>query len=185
MPAKVRILLPASLFAAARNIAVKDEESHSNSESTIKSKSPAKEKQKQSPLTLNILVFLLTVSSMISKTKIKKRLNKKTNPYIVKTIEAARKNNNWLKVAGTISNSNKKYSSVNLKEIDEQAKEGDTVLILGKVLGSGSLTKKVRVCALNFSESAKEKLKAHKCEVVTIIEEINKNPKAEGIKVIV
>ncbi len=121
---------------------------------------------------------------MISKAKIKKRLRKKNNPEIVRTIETAKKNKAWLNIARLISNSKRKYPSINLKEIEKQSKEGDTVLIPGKVLGSGNLTKRIRISALNFSESAKEKLKAQKCEVVTIIEEMNKNPKAEGIKIL-
>jgi len=121
---------------------------------------------------------------MISKTKISKRMKRKTHSEIVETVNAAKKNKEWNKIAQLISGSRRKYSSVNLKEIEKQTKEGDTVLILGKVLGSGNVKKKVRVCAINFSESAKEKLKENKGEIVTILEEINKNPKAEGIKVL-
>lgn len=73
---------------------------------------------------------------------------------------------------------------MNLKDIEKVTTEGDTVVVPGKVLGSGNVNKKVRICALNFSESAKEKLKESKGEIVTIIEEIKKNPKAEGIKIL-
>ena len=121
---------------------------------------------------------------MISKTKIKKRLKRKVDKYIVETVNAAKKNKEWNKLAQIISSSRKKYSSVNLKEIEKETKEGDTVVIAGKVLGLGDVTKKIRICALNFSESAREKLKENKSEVVTILEEINKNPKAQGVKIL-
>jgi len=121
---------------------------------------------------------------MISNRKINKRTKKKTNPEIVETIFAAKKNKEWNKIAQIISSSTKKYASVNLKGIDKETSVGDTVLISGKVLGSGNVTKKVRVCALTFSESAREKLKESNSEISTILEEIKKNPKAEGIKVL-
>ena len=121
---------------------------------------------------------------MISKTKIKKRLKRKTNPEIVETILAAKKNEYWNKITQIISGSTRKYSSVNLNEIERKTKEGDTVVVIGKVLGSGNVSKKIRICAISFSESAKDKLKVKKSELVTILEEIKKNPKAEGIKIL-
>ena len=121
---------------------------------------------------------------MISKTKISKRIRRKINPEIVETLRLAKKNKGWERVAYLISGPTRKYSSINLRKIEKETKEGDTVVIPGKVLGLGTISKKVRVCALNFSESAKEKLKEQKSEIVTIFEEIKKNPKAEGIKII-
>jgi ribosomal protein L18E len=38
--------------------------------------------------------------------------------------------------------------------------------------------------ALNFSETAKEKLKNSGSQVLTIIEEIKSNPEAKGLKVL-
>jgi len=121
---------------------------------------------------------------MISNTKIGKRVGNKTSSEVVETLLAAKKNAAWNKVAQLISGSRKKYSSVNLKEIDNEAKDGETVVVVGKVLGNGKLNKKVRVCAMNFSESAVEKLKEVKSEGIILLEEIKKNPKAEGIKIL-
>ena len=111
-------------------------------------------------------------------------MRKKTNSEIVKTIILAKKNNKWIKLAYQLSGSTRKYSSVNLDEIDKKSKEGDTLVVLGKVLGSGNLNKKVRVCALGFSASAVEKLKKTKSEISSLADEIKKNPKAEGIKIL-
>ena len=121
---------------------------------------------------------------MMSNTKIGKRVGNKTSSEVVETLLAAKKNAAWNKVAQLISGSRKKYASVNLKEIDNEAKDGETVVVVGKVLGNGKLNKKVRVCAMNFSESAVEKLKKVKSEGVILLEEIKKNPKAEGIKIL-
>ena len=119
----------------------------------------------------------------ISKTKIKSHLRKKTNPEIKETILAALKNPAWNKIAKIVSSSTRSQSSINLFQIDNQTTAGDTVIILGKVLSKGKLTKKVRICALAISQTAKEKLKPTKSEFGTLLEEINKNKKAESLKI--
>lgn len=121
---------------------------------------------------------------MISKTKIDKRIKRKKNPNIVETIINLKKKKEWLKIAQIISSSTRKYSSVNLEEIDRNTKEGDTVVVPGKVLSSGEISKKIRIAALSFSDKAKEKLKSKKCEVVSILKEFKENPTARGIKVL-
>lgn len=122
---------------------------------------------------------------MKSKTKIDKQLQRKTNPELVETILKAKKKEGWLKIADTLSRPRKRKAGVNLDTINKQTKEGDTVVVPGKVLGVGNISKKIRVAALGFSESAKEKLKAKKGEIVSIQEEIKANPKAQGIKIII
>ena len=121
---------------------------------------------------------------MISKTQIKLRIRKKTNPELQEVIKAALKRKSWFNLASMLSSSSRKQSSINLDEINMQAKEGDIIVIPGKVLNKGELTKKVRICALGISKSAKEKLKSTKSEFASISDEIHKNPKAEGIKII-
>ena len=120
----------------------------------------------------------------ISKTKIKFNSKRKTNPEVVETLKIALKNKNWLPIAKLIASSRRKYAKVDLSEIEKQTTTGDTVLIVGKVLGSGNVSKKVRVCAFGFSKSAFDKLKKNKSEPVSISEEISKNPKAEGLKIL-
>lgn len=119
----------------------------------------------------------------ISKTKIGNRISRKVDSEIVDTILEAKKNKNWIKIAQIISGPTRQYASINLKEIDKNSSEGDTIVIPGKVLGSGVLNKKVKICALRFSSSALDKMKSSKSEAVILIEEIKKNPNAQGIKV--
>ncbi len=119
-----------------------------------------------------------------SKTLIKKQAKRKTKPDLALAIFLARKQKAWLKIAKELSKPTRLQTSVNLLDIDRQTTTGDTVLVIGKVIGLGDVTKKVRIAALSFSESAKEKLKKTKSEVVSIAEEIKSNPKASGLKII-
>jgi large subunit ribosomal protein L18e len=119
---------------------------------------------------------------MKSKTRIKNQASKKTNPIVLETIKEANKHKDWNEVAGLLSAGARSYISKNLYEIDKETMEGDTVVIVGKVLSKGDLSKKIRICALNVSEKAKEK--AGKSEIVSILEEIKKNARGAGLKIL-
>lgn len=121
---------------------------------------------------------------MISKTKLKVRARRKTNPVLIETIGEAMKHPSWRDVAKFLSSSTRNFKSVNLFEIEKRSKEGDTVIVLGKILSKGDLTKRIRICALSISESAREKLKESKSEIVSVLEEIKKNPKGEGVRIL-
>lgn len=121
---------------------------------------------------------------MKSKTTIERQLQKKTNSELVKTVISAKKNKGWFKIAEILSGPRRKRTEINLKEIDKESKEGDIIVVPGKVLSQGEVIKKIKIVALNFSKKAKEKLLKSKCEVLSIIEEIKKNPEAKGIKIL-
>lgn len=119
---------------------------------------------------------------MKSKTKVENQLERKTNPELVETIILAKKNPKWIEVAAILAGPRKKRKNVNLKELEKISSE--IVVICGKVLSEGEISKKMKVVALNFSEKAKEKLKKAGCEVRTIMEEIEKNKEAKGVKIL-
>lgn len=119
---------------------------------------------------------------MKSKTSIERQLERKTNPELVKTIIEAKKKKNWLEVAAVLSSPRTKRMNMNLDKINDEAKEGEIVVVAGKVLSQGELNKKIKVVALGFSEMAKEKISKAKGETLTILEEIKKNPEAKNVR---
>jgi len=121
---------------------------------------------------------------MKSKTKIEKQTQRKRNPEIVKTIRSAKKKDKWLKIAGILSGPRRKTTNLNLTEIEKNSKEGDTIVIPGKVLSQGEINKKIKIVALSFSKKAREKLIKSKSDSTSILEEIKKNPEAKGIKIL-
>ena len=122
---------------------------------------------------------------MKSKTKIMKQLQRKLNPVVVETILAAKKHDSWKRVAGILSGPRRKSIDFNLQEISKNAKEGENILIPGKVLSQGEVDKKIKIVALSFSSKAKEKLSKSKNEILTIVEEIKKNPGAKDLRIMV
>lgn len=121
---------------------------------------------------------------MKTKSQIEKQLVKKTNPELIKTIIEAKKKKNWVEVAGVLASPRINKVEINLDKINKEAKEGETIIIPGKVLSQGELGKKIKIAAFNFSEKAKEKILKAKGEILTISEEIKKNPDAKNVRLI-
>jgi len=121
---------------------------------------------------------------MKSNTKISKQLERKKNPELVRTIIAAKKKKKWKEIAGILSGPRSKRNNINLREINEKVRAGEKIVIPGKILSQGELDKKIKVIALSFSAKAKEKILKSKSEILNIFEEIEKNPKAEGLKIL-
>lgn len=115
----------------------------------------------------------------IIKTKIEKRMKKKSDPNLVKTIIKLKKTNP--EVAKELSKPKRRWASINLKELAHI--EGD-ILVPGKVLSAGELFSKKRIIAWAFSEKAKQKIKELKGEVVFLTDEIKKNPKLNGLSMV-
>lgn len=120
---------------------------------------------------------------MKSKNLIEKQLRRKTNSELVETIISAKKTKAWSEIAGLISTSRKNQPSINISEINKEVKEGDIIIIPGKVLSQGEINKKVKIAALGFSGKAREKLIKAGSEVISILKEIKLNPNAKGIKI--
>lgn len=118
---------------------------------------------------------------MISKTKINKRMNNKSNPVLVDTIFLAKKNEQLL-LAKKLSVPTRSRKNINLSALDEIKEE--KIIYPGKILGNGDVSKKKSIIALSYSAQAKEKLKKAGCEIKTIREELEKNPKLTGYKLI-
>jgi large subunit ribosomal protein L18e len=122
---------------------------------------------------------------MKSKTKIEKQIQRKQNISLVKTLLALKKTGGeWLKVANFLSLTRKNKIFLNLQTINENSKEGEKILVPGKILSQGEISKKIKVVAFCFSESAKQKLKEAEVDFNTIDEEIKLNPEAKGIKIL-
>ena len=113
----------------------------------------------------------------------------KDNPELIALIkklkEQSRKNSAkiWKDVAERLESPNRLYASVNVGKIERYAEEGDTIIVPGKVLGSGNLTKKINIAAWRFSKKAEEKIKKAGGKVLNIDEIMQENPKGSKIKI--
>jgi large subunit ribosomal protein L18e len=118
----------------------------------------------------------------ISKTRIEHRLQGKTNTELVRLVIELKKISP--EVAKLLAMPRRKRITKNLEEIDKECKDGEKILVPGKVLGSGNLTKKIKIVALSVSKDAEEKIKKAKSEFVSIAEEIKKNQKLNELRIL-
>jgi len=121
---------------------------------------------------------------MKTKSKIEEQLRKKNNPDLVNTILEAKKKEKWLEIAAILSSPRINKINVSIDKLNREAKEGETIIVPGKILSQGELNKKIKVVAFGFSERAKEKILKAKGEILNILDEIKKNPEAKNVRII-
>ena len=114
----------------------------------------------------------------------------KTNPLLIDLIHTLKKTaaehdaTIWKDVARRLEKPLRNWPVVNLDRIDKYIKEKETALVPGKVLSSGTLTKKASIAAWSFSDKSSEKIKKAGGTVLTIEELIKKNPKGKDIRIL-
>jgi large subunit ribosomal protein L18e len=119
-----------------------------------------------------------------------KRAANKTNPriqYLVSMLkETSRSNeaNVWREIARRLEAPNRNYAEVNIGKINRYANDGETILVPGKVLGSGALDRAVVVAALNFSESATSKIEKAKGTCMSIEDLVKNNPTGSRVRIL-
>lgn len=119
----------------------------------------------------------------ISKTKLKTKLRKKTNPKMIALVHFLKKQSPfWMKVSEYLTKPKRKAVNVNLSKINKIAKQGSVVLVPGKVLSDGEITKSIVIAAFSFSQAAMQKLS--KSKIVKIEDLAKENKKGEGIMLI-
>jgi large subunit ribosomal protein L18e len=110
----------------------------------------------------------------------------KTDKHLVNLIQeikehAAKEDSGfWKRIAKELSNSTRRRRSVNIAKINQYTKEGEMVVVPGKVLGVGELDHNVTIAALEFSESALVKIKNN----MTIGELLKKSPKGKDVRIL-
>lgn len=90
----------------------------------------------------------------------------------------------WRDIAKRLEKPTKARVVVNLSRIDRYANEGDTVLVPGKLLAAGTITKRVRVAAYGFSAAAVEKIAAAGGECVSIESLVQSNPTGKNVRIL-
>jgi large subunit ribosomal protein L18e len=88
----------------------------------------------------------------------------------------------WKRIATDLERPTRIRRMVNIYKINLYAKDGDVILVPGKVCGDGELTKKVTVAAYQFSESARAKI-ARNGKAVSIQQLMKDNPKGQKVRI--
>ena len=90
----------------------------------------------------------------------------------------------WKRLALDLERPTRNRRAVNLSRINRFTKDNETIVVPGKVLGSGLLDHKITVAAFSFSEGALEKLKKQNCSTLSISELLQTKTKTSDIRII-
>jgi len=113
----------------------------------------------------------------------------KTNPTLqnliaeLKSVSRESGANVWQDVADRLEKPRRTHAEVNLGTIERYAQEDETVVVPGKVLGSGVLEKNVTVAAVDFSGTAQQKID-QAGEAVSLEQFLEQNPDGTDVRVI-
>ncbi len=100
-------------------------------------------------------------------------------------LEISRESNSalWRDVARRLSETRSNYADLNVSKISKLSAEGETIVVPGKVLGSGYLEKKVRISAPFISAKALTKIKESGSEFIPIVDLAKEKPDGKNIKI--
>ena len=89
----------------------------------------------------------------------------------------------WRDIAERLEKPRRNWAETNLSKLDRYAKDGDVIIVPGKVLAAGSIEKKITVAAYAFSAAAAKGIEAAGGKVLTIKDLMAENPKGSNVKI--
>ncbi|QHS16340.1 50S ribosomal protein L18e [Halopenitus persicus] len=116
-------------------------------------------------------------------------MSSKTNPQLqnlIADLKSASRDADaavWQDVADRLEKPRRTHAEVNLGRIERYAQEDETVVVPGKVLGSGVLEKNVTVAAVDFSGTARKKID-QAGDAVPLAQFVEENPAGSNVRVI-
>lgn len=90
----------------------------------------------------------------------------------------------WGAIAEELSAPTRQQRSVNVKKIANLTEKDDAIIVPGKLLGTGVISHSVHVVCHKSSQSAVDKIKAAGGSVVSLLDEMKKNPKGAKLRII-
>ena len=89
----------------------------------------------------------------------------------------------WMSIAIDLEKSTRERRIVNLNKINRFTEQNETIIVPGKVLGTGILEHSVTVAAWSFSQSAKNEIEKAKGKCLSIQDLLQQNPQGKKVRV--
>ncbi|HEY4823040.1 MAG TPA: 50S ribosomal protein L18e [Candidatus Bathyarchaeia archaeon] len=113
-----------------------------------------------------------------------------TNPQLANTINYLKHKGRqhqtplWMATASYLSKSRRSRIVLNLGQVSRHTKEGDTIVVPGKVLGSGEPSGKLTIAAFKFSPRALVKVEKAGGRCIPIARLVEENPRGTNVKLL-
>lgn len=89
----------------------------------------------------------------------------------------------WRDIALRLEKPRRNWAETNLSRLERYAADGDVIIVPGKVLAAGEISKKITVAAYSFSGPSKAAIKAAGGKTLTIMELAAENPKGSNVRI--
>jgi large subunit ribosomal protein L18e len=90
----------------------------------------------------------------------------------------------WLKLAKLALKTSSSKRVVNLTKINDVTKEGEVIVVPGKILGTGNVSHKITLSSFSISNSAAKKIIESGGNIISFKEMIEKFPTGKGVRII-
>ena len=113
-----------------------------------------------------------------------------TNPELANTIGYLKQKGRqhqtplWVAVASYLAKSRRSRIVLNIGQVSRHSIEGGTVVVPGKVLGSGEPVRKLTIAAFKFSPSALAKVEKTGGRCIPISRLVEENPHGTNVKLL-
>jgi large subunit ribosomal protein L18e len=87
---------------------------------------------------------------------------------VIRKAQQAKRKPLYARVYELVAVPSRRRASVDLYKISRHTKEGENVIVPGKVLGMGPMAHGISIAAISFSASARKNLKDANCKIVSI-----------------
>ena len=100
--------------------------------------------------------------------------------------EASKKNKApiWSRLAELALKPSSARRTVNVSQINKLTKDGDVIIVPGKVLGTGIMLHKITVCSFSISNSGAQKILESGGKIMSYSEIIKNHPLGKGVTII-
>ena len=118
------------------------------------------------------------------------RRTKPTNPLKLELISELRKVSSqkniplWDRVAYDLEMPTRKNVIVNLSRINEHTKEGEIIVVPGKVLGNGALDHKLTIAAYAFSKGALDRINEINAKAILLQDFVKTDIKGKKVRLL-
>ncbi len=115
--------------------------------------------------------------------------NSPDNPILRKLIKKLRKKGKeldteiWTDLADRLYKSNRSRAEVNISQINRHTEDGDTIVVPGKILGSGRLNHSITAAAFEFSSRAQSRIQDAGGNILSVEELLEQNPEGTDVDI--
>jgi len=89
----------------------------------------------------------------------------------------------WADLADRLNKSNRSRAEVNLSQINRESDDGETIVVPGKILGSGIMDHSVTIAAFDFSSRAERRILKADGEILSIEDLLEKKPEGSNVRI--